>query len=254
MESQNEGRSLEIYNDINQSIDIYSNASMLVISKEETDKLLTPFDEGMIEIRPDGLIYLPQTFWRQRLNQTFGIGQWAIIPKATTKDPDKNKLYYEGVLLIRGAYVATSVGEAEYHETNRGQSWASVYESSKSDCITRCCKDIGIASELWQPQFIRQWIAKYAIQVEVVDSYNNRKKQWRRTDQPALRGEVIPPQPQYDYQQVLKDAISNLFKCNTHEELTLLKSTLPPEIVTNPEFKSTGLKVYEAIKQTMASK
>ncbi len=251
MENQNESTGVEVYSNINQEIDIYNGASMLIVSKEESEKLLTPFDENIIEIRPDGLIYLPQTFWRQRLNQVFGIGQWAIIPKNTIKDPEKNKFYYEGVLLIRGAYIATSVGEAEYHQTNRGQSWASVYEASKSDCITRCCKDLGIASELWQPKFSRAWVAKYAIQVDVIDSYGNQKKQWRRIDQPALKGEVPPPQQQsaYNYEHILKDAIHRLTLCNTHEELSLLKSTLSNDIVLNKDFQAAGMKAYEAIKQ-----
>ncbi|MBK7380614.1 MAG: hypothetical protein IPJ03_16785 [Ignavibacteriales bacterium] len=35
------------------------------------------------------------------------------------------------------------------------QSWASVEESAKSDCLGRCCKDLGIFKELWQPNFVK---------------------------------------------------------------------------------------------------
>ena len=146
-------------------INIYYRASELKVSDEEQKKIAASFDKNQIEIRPDGLIFLPQTFWRERLNQSFGIGQWALIPKASHKDPTKDKLYLPGVLLVRGVFVAEAIGEAELHSNNPMQSWASVWESAKSDCITRCCKDLGIASELWQPQFIEAWKKENAIQV-----------------------------------------------------------------------------------------
>lgn len=161
-------------------IAIYQNASLLKIEETEQKKLTASFDEKLIEIRPDGIIYLPQVFWRIRLNETFGIGQWCLIPKSQNKDPEKDKLYIEGVLMVRGAYMATAVGEAELHSDNKNQSWASVWESAKSDCITRCCKDLGIAAELWQPEFIRQWLKKYAVDVWCQQKDGKYKKQWRK--------------------------------------------------------------------------
>jgi hypothetical protein len=179
---------------LDQKIEIYKNASLLKITEEEQKMLLASFDEKSIEIRPDGLIYLPQTFWRLRLNQAFGIGQWCLIVKNQTKDPQANKLYVEGVLMVRGSYMSTAVGEAEYHESNQQQSWASVWESAKSDCITRCCKDLGIASELWQPQFIRKWCADNAIRVFVKKKDGKVGVQWRKKDSPAFYNEtgIVP--------------------------------------------------------------
>lgn len=164
METKNE---IEIQEKIIGEINYFQNASLLKISEQEQQKLLMSFDKKEIEIRPDGLIYLPQTFWRKRLNESFGIGQWCLIVKGSRNDPapQKDKLYLQGVLMVRGNYVAESVGEAELHSSNPMQSWASVWESAKSDCITRCCKDLGIASELWQPEFIKSWIKDNALQV-----------------------------------------------------------------------------------------
>jgi hypothetical protein len=159
---ENESQELAV---IKSEINIYNGASMLKIDDTEQTKLLASFETKEIEIRPDGLIYLPQTFWRKRLNESFGIGQWCLIVKSSTKDPNKSKLYLQGILMARGCYVAESVGESEYHEENALQSWASVWESAKSDCITRCCKDLGIASELWQPEFIKAWITDNALKV-----------------------------------------------------------------------------------------
>ena len=76
---------------INSSIEIYKGASTLIVTAEEQAKILSSFPEHLIEIRPDGMIYLPQTFWRQRLNESFGIGQWCLVVKGSHKDPDENK-------------------------------------------------------------------------------------------------------------------------------------------------------------------
>jgi hypothetical protein len=177
-----------------QKIAIYQNASLLKIDEKEQEKLTAAFNDDMIEIRPDGIIYLPQVFWRQRLNEAFGVGQWCLIPKSQNKDPQKDKLYIEGVLMVRGAYMATAVGEAELHSENTMQSWASVWESAKSDCITRCCKDLGIAAELWQPDFNRKWIEKNAVKVFVDTNKGKGEKkikvQFRKKNTPAFWNEI----------------------------------------------------------------
>lgn len=165
----------------NASIAPYQGASSLVISDEEGKLLDVPIDDMDIEIRPDGLIYPPQVYWRDKLNQTFGRGQWALIKNRSSKDPDRDKVYYDGSLFVRNCFVSRATGEAEYHLTNQMQSWASVEESAKSDCLGRCCKDLGIFKELWQPNFVRGWIKKYAVKV-FVDRNGKKTISWRRID------------------------------------------------------------------------
>lgn len=47
----------------------------------------------------------------------------------------------------------------------------------------RCCKDIGVASELWDPAFITEWKAKYAVDVWVEHvKTGDKRKLWRRKD------------------------------------------------------------------------
>jgi hypothetical protein len=79
------------------------------------------------------------------------------------------------------------------HTSNPNQSWASVWESAKSDCITRCCKDLGIASELWQPEFIRNWIKENAIQVWCefkIKGEIKKKPQWRKKNSQPFWNEI----------------------------------------------------------------
>lgn len=228
---------------INHEIALYNNASTLALEKECIDKLTAEFDETIIELRPDGLIYLPQVFWRQRMNQAFGIGQWVLIVKSQTKDPNRNKLYIEGVLMVRGCYVATAVGEAEYHEDNKVQSWASVWESAKSDCITRCCKDLGIACELWQPQYIQAWIKKYGAKVFCEVNGKN-KVMWRKASAPPFWNEkgYAPDSPNKSApttieQDYLQDWIDEINKCNAITELTAFYNSNKPVIDNNPDIK-----------------
>lgn len=45
----------------------------------------------------------------------------------------------------------------------------------------RCCKDIGIASELWDPDFIKSWKSQHAVQVWAEHTQTGRKqKLWRK--------------------------------------------------------------------------
>jgi hypothetical protein len=48
----------------------------------------------------------------------------------------------------------------------------------------RCCKDLGIASELWDPSFILDWTNEYAIKVWCEDLKGGKGKKmfWRRKD------------------------------------------------------------------------
>jgi hypothetical protein len=40
-------------------------------------------------------------------------------------------------------------------------------EGCKSNAMMRCCKDLGVASELWDPRFVREFKGKYAKEVFV---------------------------------------------------------------------------------------
>ena len=65
------------------------------------------------------------------LNTTFGRGQWALIQHAVTQMGEI--LAYDGSLYVRGCFIARAMGEHKYHPNNPLTSWATVYESAKSD-------------------------------------------------------------------------------------------------------------------------
>ncbi len=68
--------------------------------------------------------------------------------------------------------VGIARGEQEFFDQN---GIATATEAAKSNALMRCCKDLGIASELWDPRFIREFKAKHCIEVFVEDSRTKKK-------------------------------------------------------------------------------
>jgi hypothetical protein len=50
--------------------------------KEAADILQAPTDPTEVEIKPDGIIYLPEIKYRRILNKAFGPGGWGLVPRS----------------------------------------------------------------------------------------------------------------------------------------------------------------------------
>ena len=76
--------------------------------------------------------------------------------------------------------VSVARGEMDYFSPDAIPTAA---EGCKSNALMRCCKDIGIASELWDPRFIRKFIAQNGKEVWVEHVVTKKKKKvWMRKD------------------------------------------------------------------------
>ena len=53
-------------------------------SPEAAKTLLAPIHPDEIEVKPDGIIYLPEIKYRRILNQAFGPGGWGLAPRGET--------------------------------------------------------------------------------------------------------------------------------------------------------------------------
>lgn len=164
----------------------YVGVSAAPFAPEAVEVLLGPIPDEEIEIRPDGLIYLPEIKFRRILSRAFGPGAWAILPMEVRFDPSEQMMYYRGALMVQGRFVAESIGEQQYMPDNDRMSYATAAESAKSNLLMRCCKDLSIASELWDPAFVRGWLARHALEVWCVNvgtrDRGRKKKMWRRKD------------------------------------------------------------------------
>lgn len=163
----------------------FNNASLLALTKEERDAIMAPVPIDEIEIRPDGFVYWPQAFYRERLNTVVGIGQWAIIPKEVkTEEVGNNvRVNYVGCLYIRNTFVALATGEHKFITTNANSSLASSTEAAKSDCLVRSCKELSMANEIYKPSFVRNFQREHAVKVFVKNEATNKTETaWRRRD------------------------------------------------------------------------
>lgn len=50
-------------------------------TREQAETLMRPLVPDEIEIKPDGLLYLPEILYRRILNHAFGPGGWGMVPR-----------------------------------------------------------------------------------------------------------------------------------------------------------------------------
>ena len=152
---------------------LLATAGTIQLTDDQKGILYAPVDEAMVEIRPDGLIYLPWMEYATRLRMAFGL-EWAMIPQGMPKISG-TYLYWPFYLVVQGKLAGFAIGEQEYQPNNRRMTYGDAVEGAKSNALMRLCKGIGISLELWQPSFIRAWIGKYA------ESYSEGgRKLWRK--------------------------------------------------------------------------
>ncbi|WFD36864.1 hypothetical protein MCUN1_003754 [Malassezia cuniculi] len=144
--------------------------------------LLEPIRAEDVEIKPDGMLYLPEIKYRRILNSAFGPGGWGLVPRSEA-DTSQGMVSREWSLICLGRFVATSRGEQEYFKPS-GVSMAN--EGAKSNALMRCCKDLGIASELWDPRFVRRFKSQHCVEVWCQGADGKKRKLWRRRDDGPL--------------------------------------------------------------------
>ncbi|TPX15429.1 uncharacterized protein E0L32_004409 [Thyridium curvatum] len=148
-------------------------------SPETAAILMSPIDMQDVEVKPDGIIYLPEIKYRRILNQAFGPGGWGLAPRGEVTVSEK-VVSREYALIVHGRYIAQARGECQYFSE---ETIPTASEGCKSNALLRCCKDLGIASELWDPRFIREFKKKHAREVWVEHVVNKKKRQiWIRKD------------------------------------------------------------------------
>lgn len=167
---------------------IIDTASTLEFIDEEEKIIYAPVDETTVEIRPDGMIYLPWIEYQERLRRAFHT-KFAFVQIGEIQKND-NQIYIELVLMIKGKFAGRAIGEQDYQPDNRTMTYADAIEGAKSNARMRCCKDIGMFSDLWRPSFIRAWKEKYSVAVWCEGAGTNNKGKskllWRKKDAPKF--------------------------------------------------------------------
>ncbi|KAK7512553.1 mitochondrial genome maintenance protein MGM101 [Phyllosticta citriasiana] len=148
-------------------------------SAEAAAALLEPLNPDDIEIKPDGIVYLPEIKYRRILNRAFGPGGWGLAPRGETIVTPKLVTREYG-LVVGGRLVSVARGEQQYFDPD---GIPTATEGCKSNALMRCCKDLGVASELWDPRFIRKFTKEHGKKVWAEHVATKKKKQiWLRKD------------------------------------------------------------------------
>jgi hypothetical protein len=82
-------------------------------------------------------------------------------------------VFMRTVLMPLFSLVSIARGEQAYFDP---EGIPTATEGCKSNALMRCCKDIGIASELWDPRFIRKFITENTKEVWVEHIATKKKK------------------------------------------------------------------------------
>ncbi len=164
-------------------------AGTIHLTEEQKKILYAPVDEKQVEIRPDGLVYLPWSIYVTRLRDVFGMS-WALIPKGNPSL--KGDLILWGFwLVVDGHLQGFAVGEQLYQSTNATMTYGDALEGATSNALMRLCKRNGISLELWDPSFIRKWKKEYAESYPAIwpdgkpktDKNGKQKTEWRKKGQ-----------------------------------------------------------------------
>ena len=69
--------------------------------------------------------------------------------------------------------VSIARGEQDYFSP---EGIPTAVEGCKSSALRRCCKDLGIASELWDPKYVRKFLSQHAREAWVEHQTTKKKK------------------------------------------------------------------------------
>lgn len=73
-------------------------------SPEQADTLLAPVNSEDVEVKPDGILYLPEIKYRRILNKAFGPGGWGLAPRGESIVTAKLVTREYG-MVVQGRYV-----------------------------------------------------------------------------------------------------------------------------------------------------
>lgn len=194
--------------------------------------LSEPIDDRIVDIRPDGLIFVSHPHYRDRLDAAFGVGGWALVPLAKPAIKDNRVIWY-GFLKARGRFIADAIGGAEYIPNNPNDSYDNAVEKAKSDCLVRCCKVLPMFRECWDKEYADYWKATYA--QEVAMPWTKRGKGWKKMGA-AMRN--FDTRPGRAHQSEYHRAPRVTDEQNAHIEAIAAEGTL--RLLARDEFNENG--------------
>ena len=160
----------------------------LTLTEKEEAILSEPVPPLIVDVKPNGPIYVSHAHYTKWLIRAFGRGQWQLVPIGMTTVVDKS-IVVPYVLTIRKVAVAFAMGEQEYFPGNRDQSYGDAQEATVASALRRTCKRLGIGLELWDKRWVRRFQDEHVVRVKVLVKKGDeeREETWhRRRDDPKF--------------------------------------------------------------------
>lgn len=160
------------------------------LTEAEEQILSEPIDPKDVLIKPtkSPVPYVSHPTYTRWLNRAFGRTGWALVPISKPMKSG-NSVVCPYVLHIHGQPVAYAMGEQEYFESNRDQTYGDALESTVASALRRCMKRLGVGLEMWDRRWLNAFIAEHCVRVKV-QTKDGPKAAWRRKDDPKLPGEM----------------------------------------------------------------
>jgi len=147
-----------------------------------------------VRIKPSGQPYLSHPAYTNWFNRAFGRLGWAIVPQSKpirTVNGKKVSVVVPYMLYIHSKPAAFAMGEQEYFEDSREQTFGDALEATVASALRRCAKRLGVGLELWDKRWLNTFIETHCVAVKVKRPRDDKATtQWRRKDDPRLAYEI----------------------------------------------------------------
>lgn len=146
-----------------------------------------------VRIKPTGQPYLSHPTYTLWFNRAFGRLGWAIVPQSKpirTVNGKKVSVVCPYLLYIHGQPAAFAMGEQEYFEDSREQTYGDALEATVASALRRCAKRLGVGLELWDKPWLHVFMTQECVMVKVRKRDGGTTDQWRRKVDPKLPGEL----------------------------------------------------------------
>jgi len=109
--------------------------------------------------------YLPAAYYRKVFDNAFGIAGWSLI-EAGKPQKIADGYYQAFVFKVGSVPIMKKVGAMTVKGGNEVMTPGNALEAMRSNCEMRVAKELGVARELWWPQWCRKWLRENCVEVD----------------------------------------------------------------------------------------
>eukprot|EP00842_Homolaphlyctis_polyrhiza_P005005 jgi/Hompol1/5505/HPOL_001950-RA len=160
---------------------LYHSVSRQPFARHIAEMLCRPIAKTDITIdAAKGWLYLKPSAYKGLLNDAFGETGWRIVPVGPARQTPTGKVVYRPfALLVNDHFVSEAIGEASVADFVDKPSHLLAW--CQYIALVRTCKDLGVASELWDPAVVNKMRSELFEAIWLKDAKTGLKKRsWRR--------------------------------------------------------------------------